>query len=350
MSTPYLLNHPQKVPQYRAVRRNGAEWTGTTVIHTAENITDFIGEDSGAENVARYFTTALRQASYHGLADSDSRIQCVPWASEAWHDTRTNNWAVGLSVAIQCKDWKALGERGRAAIRQLAELAAEAAEWLYKNRGILVPAKHITRAEALARKPGFIGHGEIDTGRRTDPGKDFDWTYFLAEFAKRRDARLNRTNSPDLKPVAKPSTLPKPGWYHVAGLKSGETLNGRASASLTGTVKHKRANGFDIYIKRFVKKDGIVWGETNYGTFYSNAYLTKGKAPKALGWYHVTGVGSSRLMGRANPNRNAAIKHRRKAGHNLYIAKTVQGDGMTWAVTNHGTYYAMKHLKKGKKP
>lgn len=186
----FFEKNPQKVRQWGSTRRNGGSPSGTCVVHTAENATDFIGPDAGAESVARYFLTAGRQASYHLLADSDSWLHVVPWASEAWHDTRTNNWSVGGSIAIQCKDWKKLGARGDKAVQQLAEGFAAYAEWLYKKRGILIPAKRITRAQALARTPGFIGHGEMDPGRRSDPGADFNWTLFLAEFKKRRDRRL----------------------------------------------------------------------------------------------------------------------------------------------------------------
>ncbi|WP_019148767.1 N-acetylmuramoyl-L-alanine amidase [Timonella senegalensis] len=265
----YFQKHPQTVRQWGEKRRNGGTPTGTCVVHTAENATDFIGPDAGAESVAKYFTNSGRQASYHFLADSDSRVQLVPWASEAWHDTRTNNWSVGGSVAIQCKDWKKLGDRGRAAVRQLAEGFAQFAEWLYKTKKILIPAKHITRAQALARKPGFIGHGEMDPGRRSDPGKDFDWKYFLAEFKKRRDKRIN--------PPAPAKPVAKPGWYHVTGVPNGDRLVGRTGPSTKHKIKTRRANGFNIYLAKIVKVGSTSWGVTNYGTHYSMHYLSKGK-------------------------------------------------------------------------
>lgn len=265
----YFEEHRQRVRQWGETRRNGAQPTGTCVVHTAENATDFIGPDAGAESVAKYFTTAARQASYHLLADADSRVQLVPWASEAWHDTRTNNWSVGGSIAIQCKDWKKLGTRGKAAVRQLAEGFAQFAEWLYKTKKVIIPAKHITRSQALARKPGFIGHGEMDPGRRSDPGRDFDWKYFLAEFKKRRDKRIN--------PPAPAKPTAKSGWYHVAGVPKGDLLVGRTGPSTKNKVKTRRANGFAIYVAKIVKVGSVSWGVTNYGTHYSMHYLKKGK-------------------------------------------------------------------------
>lgn len=66
-------------------------------------------------------------------------------------------------------------------------------------------------------------------------------------------------------------------------------------------------------------------------------------------YFHVTGVGKSVLLGRTGPSRKARIIHRRKAGSNLRIVRWVKGDGLTWGVTQHGTYYAKKYLKPGKK-
>lgn len=71
-------------------------------------------------------------------------------------------------------------------------------------------------------------------------------------------------------------------------------------------------------------------------------------APSAAGWYTVSGVGKSNLMGRSGPSTNHKILQRRKQGFHLYIAKTVTGGGITWGVTNYGTHYAMQYLKKGK--
>ena len=41
MSGYYLLDNPSRIPQHRAVRRNGAAPSGVVVLHTAENATDF---------------------------------------------------------------------------------------------------------------------------------------------------------------------------------------------------------------------------------------------------------------------------------------------------------------------
>ena len=183
MSGYYLLDNPSRIPQHRTVRRNGAAPSGVVVLHTAENATDFEGVDSGAEAVARFIATRSDPGSYHVLVDSDSTIRLAPWSAECWHDTRTNNHSVGISAAVRSADWSRLGARGERAVVRMALAAREYAAWLHATRGVVIPARRITRAQALDRVPGFIGHGEIDTGRRTDPGPDFPWSLFLAVYA-----------------------------------------------------------------------------------------------------------------------------------------------------------------------
>lgn len=182
--TTFFENNSQKINQWSRTRRNGAKPSGVVVLHTAESATDFLGPDPGAENVARYFSTTNRYASYHHLSDSDSSIQLAPWSAETWHDTGTNNHSVGISAAIQCKDWKKLGERGERIVKRMAAGAASYAKWLKKYHGITIPARRISAAQSRARVPGFLGHGTSDPGRRSDPGVDFDWGLFFAEYTR----------------------------------------------------------------------------------------------------------------------------------------------------------------------
>lgn len=180
----YLLDHPNpSYAQVRATRRNGARVSGTFVIHTAENAPDWTPPDTGAESVARFIATRKDPGSYHRLVDSDSAILMAPIDAECWHDTRTNNWSTGYSFATTAARWPDTPQWWRdQAIARMADVCAADALVL-AGRGIAVPARLITRAEALARKPGFIGHGMIDTARRTDPGPAFPWDQFLAAYA-----------------------------------------------------------------------------------------------------------------------------------------------------------------------
>lgn len=180
----YLLEHPPARSQFRRVRRE--EPSGVVVIHTAENTPDVVATDGGAEAVARFIRTRQDPGSYQVIADSDSRLQLVPWDMEAYQDgTGSNPHAVGLSVATRADWWPWAPQAWRdGAIEQLAQAAAEYARWLHARRGIVIPPRRITRAESERRIPGFISHGERDPGRRTDPGAHFPWDRFLHRYAQ----------------------------------------------------------------------------------------------------------------------------------------------------------------------
>lgn len=174
-------------PQYNRTRRGGYRPSGTIVIHTAENRTDKTGPDSGAEAVLNWIRSRPDPGSYHSLIDADSTLRLIDPASEAFHCKYTNKWSIGLSCAVSASDWHSLyqirergSDRGHIIIDRLAAEAAHIIRWIRSTYGIVVPVRRISRRDALARRPGFIAHGETDPGRRTDPGAAFDWTYFLA--------------------------------------------------------------------------------------------------------------------------------------------------------------------------
>lgn len=231
----YFEDHAQKINQWSRTRRNGAKPSGVIVVHTAESATDFLGPDPGAEAVARYFATTDRYASYHHISDSDSSIQLAPWSAETWHDTGTNNHSVGISAAIRCADWKKLGARGELIVKRMAAGAAAYAKWLKQNYGITIPARKITRAQARAKVPGFLGHGTSDPGRRSDPGVDFDWALFFAEFS-----RLLGDVKPAVKPAAPAKPVPKPAPGKSVASMASEVIAGKHG---TGHTARQRSLG-----------------------------------------------------------------------------------------------------------
>lgn len=184
----YLVENDVNQVQWNSVRRNRGVPSGVVVLHTAENIADFIDIDLGAETVARWIArrnpASEGYGSYHVLADSDSTVYLVPWSAEAFHDTRTNNHSVGISAAVRSADWKRLGTRGDRIVVRMAEAAAAYARWAKQIYGITIPARKITQAQAMARVPGFVAHGTMDPGRRSDPGADFNWDLFLSHYSK----------------------------------------------------------------------------------------------------------------------------------------------------------------------
>lgn len=183
MALPYLLEHPPARDQYRNPRREEA--SGVVVIHTAENAPDFVAFDGGAEAVAEFIRRRTDAGSYHVLVDSDSILPLLPWDFEAYQDgTGSNRHAVGLSVATRADVWPlAPGNWRLGALENLAIGAADFAHWLHARRGIVIPAKRISRDESELRIPGFLSHAERDPARRTDPGAGFPWDFFLERYA-----------------------------------------------------------------------------------------------------------------------------------------------------------------------
>lgn len=178
------MDHPPARSQYRSPRRDRP--SGVVVVHTAESTPDYVAFDGGAEAVARFIQGRSDPGSYHDLADSDSCLNLVPYGAEAYHDgTGSNRHSYGVSVATRADVWPLAPREWRdGAIRQAAAAAARYAAWARSAHGVVIPARRITRAQSEQRVPGFISHGERDPGRRTDPGAQFPWDDFLAEFAR----------------------------------------------------------------------------------------------------------------------------------------------------------------------
>ncbi|MDQ0679096.1 hypothetical protein QFZ30_002478 [Arthrobacter pascens] len=174
----YLLNYNPGTPQYTYPRRGGARLSGTCIIHTAECAMDLDGDDQSAETCARFIANRADYGSYHRLVDSDSIIDMVPFEYEAWQDSETNNWAVGISAAVQAGKWHSIpNERRDRIYRNMAIAAAEFVRHM-AGKGITVPLIRISGAQARARVPGFCAHGDSGISR-SDPGTQFDWALFF---------------------------------------------------------------------------------------------------------------------------------------------------------------------------
>lgn len=190
----YLIDHPPVRAQYRSPRRE--QPSGVVVVHTAESFPDETGPDTGAENVAVFIRGRSNAGSYHDLADSDSAIQLVRYSDEAFGDaTGSNPHAYHVSAATQAAKWLTVGEDwARRTVRNMAGCAARYATWLHTQRGILIPARRITRAQSEDRVPGFISHAERDPKRRRDPGADFDWDLLLDDYTEIMEGDMDLTD------------------------------------------------------------------------------------------------------------------------------------------------------------
>jgi hypothetical protein len=182
----YLDDHPPARSQFRCPRR--AQESGVVVVHTTEQSPDTSGVDGGAEANARFTASRTDKAgSYHNVADSQNWINLVRYECEAFHDaTGTNPHSFGVSFATQADLWDRLpADYVTRMLQQGAAATRHYAAWLRIRRGITIPARRITVAQARNGVPGFVGHGELDPARRTDPTgprKVFPWDRFLSYF------------------------------------------------------------------------------------------------------------------------------------------------------------------------
>lgn len=177
----YMLDNPNPNTPQGVLPRRGTrgQLTGTAIIHTSESVLDRIGPDSTAEDCASFIGRRTDYGCYHTLVDSDSIIEMYPYEWETWQDSETNNWAVGLSVAIRASEWNTVPEDQKERLyRNIASAAADFVIYMRVAHNIEVPRKRISGDAARAGEPGFCAHG--DSGLyRTDPGADFEWDRFF---------------------------------------------------------------------------------------------------------------------------------------------------------------------------
>ena len=175
----YLLQHHVSRTKART-KSGGRPWYAqrtkpiqSGVVHTAENLPDFVPPDMGAENVAKYGATTER-ASWHDTLDSDSWIRMLPHEAVAFHVMGYNSIAVGLEIATQASKWidTPIGWR----YATLDNTAAWIADVHLQHH---IPIQYITKAQVDSGVKGFTGHGELDPTRRSDPGAAFPWDHVL---------------------------------------------------------------------------------------------------------------------------------------------------------------------------
>lgn len=259
----YLVTNKPARSQFREGRR--ATPTGCTVLHTAESVLDTVGPDTGAENVAAFIARRSEPGSYHDLVDSDTALQLVRYADEAYHDgTGSNRFALSISWALRTSDWAKLTPERRAAfLGQGARAFARQQAWLAANRYPLTPLRRITKAQSDAGEAGFITHADRDPANRSDPGRDFPWAEWFT--ACRNAITPPEDDMPTLEQItaAVKAAMPNPWAYSfgrgdsrkTAGQLLGETRRDSAAALAAVRELAKQTPGVDeLVIDRIAKE------------------------------------------------------------------------------------------------
>ena len=246
-----LLSNPHK--HFHTARRSPILGI---VLHVTAGLEDFTPPDDGAEATVRYGQGNARPASWHGIVDSDSIIDCLPDSYTAFHVIGYNSPTLGLEIANANAKWAGKPKRW------VDGTIANAAEWCrprvekYKLPVQLCTKAQVDAAIKAGRPFGFTYHAYLDPKNRTDPGKDFPWVQF---------AQL-LTEHPGLR-VRGPFPLPAGHWYGTddgslsshsgyfakdqAGVKqiqaeSGATISGRFGTDTDRAVrKWQKSHGLN---------------------------------------------------------------------------------------------------------
>lgn len=276
----YFQRNSQRTPQWNPRRRNGHTDSGVIVVHTFE-------APAGRTCTwgANFLRTRTDYGSYHWLADAlGYTLHLAPWSAETWHETTVNNWAVGISMMAYAANWRKITPTQRRNLIRGAALGAHRySRWRVSQGKSAVPARRISRAQALARVPGFIGHGEIDTKRRTDPGRDFPWDEFLAVYASLEAGGDKTTPPPIVGRSARPDVevqlaLAVLGFYDPGpNLQYLDGINGDHQKA--AVQKYQRSHG--------LHEDGW-WGTNTNKHFEENDMSTVKEelATAVWGWIH----------------------------------------------------------------
>ena len=166
---------PYMPAKYIGVKRTNPVRLG--VVHDME----FPERITAAEDVARYFQNpdAGTKPSAHVTIDSDSVIQCVRDSYVANAAPGANHDGIQLELAGYGNQTPGQW-RDKYSLALLAIAADVAAQYSLKYD---IPAIHLSNAELLAGKRGWIGHYQASEvykkSTHTDPGPNFPWARFI---------------------------------------------------------------------------------------------------------------------------------------------------------------------------
>lgn len=191
----------QRRAQWAPVRRKGPWGIGPVpqaVLHTYE-----APHTRSLLAAATYLLQRPDPGSYHTICGDDSPtdiLRLAPVTGETWHCVPSNKWAIGISAICYAHEWGRMPTRARLnLVRSMAYAAHLASRELIAAGKQPIPAKWITRDEAMRGVWGFVYHRQMDPGRRSDPDNradDFPAAEFMAEYIRLQGTSKATTAAP----------------------------------------------------------------------------------------------------------------------------------------------------------
>lgn len=220
------------------------------VMHITAGIDDYDGDDKSAEATVAYSASTSVKASYHGIVDSDSIIDCLPDSYTAWAQGVTgysfNAPALSLEIGKATTDWtKAPAKWVEATLRNAAKW------WAPRVKAHKIPLRVLTDRDEIQRlinagtPVGFTEHWRLSPATRWDAGRvgsrtTFPWDQFFGY------VREELGQAPATKPGPAPAPATKPAASGTPVLRRG-SKGAAVKAVQSGLKKH-----FPAYAGRLV--------------------------------------------------------------------------------------------------
>lgn len=170
---PLITDVVLQTPDYR--KRRSKEWHGVVVHHTGGYADTPSGWKKLGDSVKRWLTTQDKHyLSAHFQINRDGALiqLCDPRFFEAFHAGKSNHWCVMQRKVA--RDWN----RWAIGIELLGD--GNKSPFSCEQYETLIDLTHVCIREFPTIHPkNILGHDEISPGRKVDPGKFFDWEYYL---------------------------------------------------------------------------------------------------------------------------------------------------------------------------
>ena len=162
----YLFDNPPAVSQGTSPRRSKV--SGVFVFHTDEAPQ----QPGGALGTAAFIARRRDYGCYHVLADSTTVVKMLPALTwEVWgaaYPPDTNTHAIHIAFRGRASQWGNDPAYDEAVIQNIGREVAAIMTQIHGEDAYKY-VRWITQSDCINRVPGFVEHGTIQPGDRSDP-------------------------------------------------------------------------------------------------------------------------------------------------------------------------------------